>query len=111
MAAPLPLLVVTTVGTRDEAKALARGIVDLRLAACVQIEPIHSIYRWRDQVYEDDEFRLWFKTMAAQYEPLEEAIRARHPYDLPAIHAITTAAADPVYAAWVAENAGGQALF
>ncbi|MBK6614813.1 divalent-cation tolerance protein CutA [Ottowia sp.] len=104
---PRPLLVVTTIGSREEALALARAIVDLRLAACAQIEPIDSIYRWREQVYEDAEFRLLFKTIAAHYPALEAAIRARHLYDLPAIHAIATEAADPVYAAWVAENSGG----
>ena len=107
MAPPLPWLVVTTVGSREEAQALARAIVHLQLAACVQIEPIESIYRWRGEVFEDGEFRLLFKTIPSQYAQLEAAIRARHPYELPAIHAIATVAADPVYAAWVAENSGG----
>lgn len=107
MAAPLPWLVVTTVGSREEAQALARALVDLQLAACAQVEPIESIYRWRGQVYEDDEHRVLFKTLASLYSQVEAAIRARHSYDLPAIHAIATVAADPVYAAWVAENAGG----
>lgn len=109
MAAPLPWLVVTTVGSRDEAQALAQALVELQLAACVQIEPIQSIYRWRGQIYEDDEYRLLCKTLASLYPKVEAAIRERHPYDLPAIHAIETVAADPVYAAWVAENAGGPA--
>ncbi len=107
MPAPLPLLVVTTVGTREEAQALARVIVGMHLAACVQIEPIESVYRWRGQVYEDAELRLLFKTVGSQYAQIEAAIRAHHPYELPAIHAVATQAADPVYAAWVAENSGG----
>ena len=107
MPPPLPLLVVTTVGTREEAQAMARAIVHLQLAACAQIEPIESIYRWRGEVFEDGEFRVLFKTVASQYAQIEAVIRARHPYELPAIHAIATQAADPVYAAWVAENSGG----
>lgn len=107
MAAPLPWLVVTTIGSREEALELGRILVDLELAACVQIEPIESVYRWRGEVYEDGEFRLLCKTMASLYPQVEAAIREHHPYDLPAIHAIETVAADPVYAAWVAENAGG----
>ena len=50
---------------------------------------------------------MLFKTLSSQYAQVEAAIRARHPYELPAIHAIATVAADPVYAAWVAENSGG----
>lgn len=107
MAAPLPWLVITTVGSREEAQELARVLMDLELAACVQIEPIESTYRWRGEVYEDEEYRLLCKTMASLYPQVEAAIREHHPYDLPAIHAIETVAADPVYAAWVAENAGG----
>ena len=107
MPAPLPWLVVTTVGSREEAQALARAIVHLQLATCAQIEPIDSIYRWRGEVFEDSEFRVLFKTQPSQWTQIEAAIRARHPYELPAIHAIATVAADPVYAAWVAENSGG----
>lgn len=110
MAAPLPWLVVTTVGSREEAQEMAQALVELQLAACVQIEPIHSIYRWRGEIYADDEYRLLCKTLPGLYAQVEAAIRARHSYDLPAIHAIATVAADPVYAAWVAENAGGPAL-
>ena len=109
MAAPLPWLVVTTVGSREQAQALARTLVHLRLAACVQIEAIDSIYRWQGKVLEDGELRLLCKTQPAQYTQLAAAIRQHHPYQLPAIHAIATVAADPAYAAWVADNAGGPA--
>lgn len=100
-AAPLPLLVVTTVATRDDAFALARDLVEQRLAACAQIEPIESIYRWNGTVQHDSEVRVLFKTAATRYAEVEAAIRRRHPYALPAIHAIATSAADAAYAAWV----------
>jgi periplasmic divalent cation tolerance protein len=102
-----PLLVVTTVATRADARALARAIVDLRLAACAQIEPIDSIYRWRGAVHEEPEFRVLFKTRATSYDAIEAAIRERHPYELPAIHAIATTRAHAPYAAWVEETADG----
>ncbi|MCA0309471.1 MAG: divalent-cation tolerance protein CutA [Proteobacteria bacterium] len=108
VAAPLPWLVVTTVGSREQAQQLARAIVHLRLAACAQIEAIESIYRWRGEVLEDSEFRVLFKTQPARYAQIEAAIRQHHPYELPAIHALATSAADPVYAAWVAESSTGQ---
>lgn len=104
----LPLLVVTTVATRDEARVLARAIVDLRLAACAQIEPIDSIYRWRGEVHEEPEVRVLFKTRATAYDAIEAAIRERHPYELPAIHAIVTTRAHAPYAAWVEESADGR---
>lgn len=104
---PPPWLVVTTVGTREQAEALGRAMVDLRLAACAQIEPITSIYRWQGKVHQEGEYRLLLKTSAAHYAQAEAALRARHPYELPAIHAMATDAAEPAYAAWVADNSCG----
>jgi periplasmic divalent cation tolerance protein len=101
-----PLLVVTTVGSRDDALVLARALVELRLAACAQIGEIDSVYRWQGAVHEEPEFRILFKTRADRYAQVEAAIRERHPYDLPAIHAIATRHAEAAYAAWVADNAG-----
>jgi periplasmic divalent cation tolerance protein len=96
-----PLLVITTVATREQALALARDLVERRLAACAQITAIHSIYRWQGAVEEGGEFRLLLKTQAHGYAALEAAIRAQHPYTLPAIHAIATEQAYAPYAEWV----------
>lgn len=100
----LPWLVVTTVGSADDARRLARAMVDRRLAACAQIGAIDSIYRWQGAVQEDAEFRLLFKTAADRVQPLLGALRELHPYELPALHAWPVAAADPAYAGWVVES-------
>jgi periplasmic divalent cation tolerance protein len=89
--------------------ALAHALVEARLAACAQIEAIDSVYRWQGAVHAEPEFRLLFKTVRERYAEVEAAIRARHPYALPAIHALPAAAAEPAYAAWVRDNASGSA--
>lgn len=99
-----PWLVATTVAHREQALALARAMVELRLAACVQLSAIDSIYRWQGAVQHDDEVRLLFKTTGDRVDALMAALRERHPYELPALHAWPTAAADPTYAAWVHES-------
>jgi periplasmic divalent cation tolerance protein len=104
-----PLLVVTTVATREQARALARAIVELRLAACAQISAIGSFYRWQGTLHEEPEFRVLFKTRASAYAAVEAAIRERHPYELPAIHAIVASEALPAYAEWVDENSAPEA--
>jgi len=96
-----PWLVVTTVGTAEQARTLARAMVERRLAACAQITAIESCYRWQGQVHQESEFRLLFKTRAELYADLEAAIRAAHPYELPAIHAVPTERAYAPYAEWV----------
>lgn len=107
-ATPTPWLVATTVATLEQARALAREMVEQRLAACAQISRIESYYRWGDGVEHDDEWRVLFKTRADGYAALQAAIRAVHPYDLPAIHAWATAQAWGPYAEWVQASTQAQ---
>jgi len=103
------LLVVTTVGSRDEADRIARALVEQRLAACAQISAIDSYYVWEDEVRHDAEFRVLFKVAASAYDEAEQAIRALHSYELPAIHAIPVERAHAPYADWVIANSTPQA--
>jgi periplasmic divalent cation tolerance protein len=103
----LPLLVVTTLATREQALALGREMVERRLAACAQVGAIDSVYRWHGAVEQDAEFRLLLKTRPTLYPRLEAALRERHPYELPAIHAIATVQADVAYAEWVRDSCDG----
>lgn len=95
------LAVTTTVGSEDDARAMARALVEQRLAACAQIERIESVYRWEGAVQQDVEWRLVFKTQRTLYPHVEQTIRALHRYTLPAIHAVAVEAASADYAAWV----------
>ena len=102
-----PIAVFTTVASIDEARTMARSLVERRLAACVQISEIESWYRWKQAVQQDKEFRLLVKTTDAHYAAVEQAIRELHSYELPAIHSV---AFDNVYAPygdWIDENASG----
>jgi len=98
------LLVVTTVGKRDEASRMARTLVERGLAACAQISAIDSYYAWQGAVEHDDEFRILFKVAAPAYGAAEQAIRELHSYELPAIHAIPIERAWEPYRAWVVAN-------
>jgi periplasmic divalent cation tolerance protein len=100
--------VCTTVATLDEARAMAHRLVQRRLAACVQLSPIESIYRWDDAVQQEPEVRLLCKTTAAGAPALHAAIRALHPYAVPAIFAVDINDAHPPFAQWVAEQTGGE---
>ena len=97
------LVVYTTVTNTEDAQMLARGAVERRLAACVQIEAIQSVYRWKGEVQSEPEQRILFKTTKALYQQLESMIAELHPYELPAIFATSVVAASTAYAAWVRE--------
>ena len=101
-----PIAVVTTVGSRAEAQAIAHALVERRLAACAQISDIHSIYRWQGEVQSADECRVLIKTTRERYAQVEQAIRALHSYDLPAIHACAFDAIHAPYAEWIVQSCG-----
>lgn len=96
--------VLTTIGSLDEARALARTIVERKLAACAQVSAIESVYEWQGTIESDKEYRVLFKTTADCYEPLEAAILELHSYDLPAITGFEMSHVFEPYAEWVAEN-------
>ena len=98
------IAVVTTAGSREEAQRLARTLVERKLAACAQISKIESIYRWKDAVQQEPEFRVLFKTTAERYPAVERTIRDLHSYELPAIHAFAFERVFPAYATWIEEN-------
>lgn len=95
------MLVITTVATRDDALALARDMVQRRLAACVQLQAIDSVYRWQDRLHEDCEFRVLFKTTAERCDALHAAVLAQHPYELPALLAVPAERVHPAFDDWV----------
>lgn len=102
------LAVYTTVATAEAARDMARALVERKLAACAQISQIESVYAWNGAVQDEVEYRIMFKTTAAQYPAVEAAIRALHTYELPAIHAVAVAYAYAPYAAWVAQGASAE---
>ena len=96
------LLVMTSLPDMEAAKALARGLIDANLAACVQLQSgVQSIYRWEGRACEEQEVVLVAKTTAAQWPAISAFIKQNHPYDVPEIIAqpITHSHAD--YARWV----------
>ena len=78
------LMVTTTVGSREDARKLARAIVQARLAACVQVEDgLTSFYRWQGKECEDAEVRLTIKTLPGCEAALQALFAQQHPYQVP----------------------------
>ena len=103
-----PIAILTTTGTLDEARTIARTLIERQLAACAQISEIESFYRWQGAVQNDKEFRIVVKTMDAQYAAVERTIRELHSYELPAIFSLTVDGTYVPYADWIAQNSAGE---
>jgi periplasmic divalent cation tolerance protein len=102
------IVVFMTAPKADEARRIAKELVERQLAACVQILPeIESVYRWNGEVQRDTEILILAKTTAAQFDDLERAVREMHSYDTPEIVAVPMAHVSEPYRAWLADNVGG----
>ena len=94
-------VVMTTVATEKQAGELAHSLVNSGLAACVQIQSIRSVYRWKGETCSEPEFLLLIKTAADQYAAIEQHIKAHHPYETPEIVQIAIAAGSAEYLGWI----------
>ena len=95
-------LVFCTCPDMPTAQALARHLVEQRLAACVNLlPPMQSVYRWQGQVEQAEEVQLLVKTCADRLDALTAAITHLHPYEVPEILALTPSAGLPAYLDWI----------
>jgi periplasmic divalent cation tolerance protein len=99
------VLVLTTLGADTDATAIARALVDERLAACVNVLPVMvSVYRWKGAVEHDREQQLVIKTTADRVAALESRLRQLHPYELPEFLVVPASGGSTAYLGWVAES-------
>lgn len=99
------VVVLTTVGADYDARALARELVELRLAACVNIiDRVTSVYRWEGSVTEDGEQLLVIKTAEDRTAPLREELMRRHPYAVPEFVVLRIDETSDSYGAWLLES-------
>jgi len=97
------LVVLVTAPSLDKAAAIARALVEERLAACGNVLPgLRSIYRWEGNVQDDAEALLVLKTTRARFPALRDRILQLHPYQVPEVLALPVEAGSEPYLAWVA---------
>jgi periplasmic divalent cation tolerance protein len=100
-------IILTTTGSPEEARKIARSLVERRLAACVNIvSGIKSVYRWQGHVDDAEEWLLIIKTTAAAIEPVRSALRELHSYELPECICLNIEGGDSAYLAWIAQSVG-----
>ena len=79
-------VIYITAGSKEEAENLSRGLVEEKLAFCVNTVPgIQSTYHWEGKIHVDNEILLIVKTRQDRYEALEQWVKSNHSYDVPEI--------------------------
>ena len=97
-------LVLTTLPDEASARELAQALVQARLAACVQVREVYSVYRWQGAVEAGAEWQLSIKAARAGWPALRDFVRTRHPYELPELLCLDVADGDAGYLDWVRSN-------
>ena len=96
------LIALCSTPDSTNAKKLASGLVEAKLAACVQIlPPMLSIYQWDEKICQETEHLLVIKTLEKKWQVLEEYILEKHPYAEPELIGIPAVAVTKGYENWL----------
>jgi periplasmic divalent cation tolerance protein len=98
-------IVLTTLPASADAAAMARALVDGRLAACVNLlPPMESIYRWQGRVEHETERQLVIKTSRDRIDALRGRLHTLHPYDVPEFVVLPIVDGSGAYLRWIGES-------
>jgi periplasmic divalent cation tolerance protein len=99
------VIVLTTLPTDADGAAFARGLVEERLAACVNLlAPMESIYSWDGDIETESERQVVIKTSRERVVALWERVRELHPYDVPEFLVLPIVDGNDAYLRWVGES-------
>ncbi|MDD3042146.1 MAG: divalent cation tolerance protein CutA [Methanosarcinaceae archaeon] len=103
----MPGIVYITAKEMKNASTIAKALVSKGLAACVNMFPVSSVYRWEGENVEESEIAMFVKTRSESFAEICEVVKALHTYDLPAIE-FWEIDGDRDYLQWVLENSAGK---
>ena len=96
------MVVLSAVGSEQDAERIAEVLVERRLAACVNVLPgVKSFYRWEGKTVRDDEWLMVMKTTARGFDGLKEALLELHPYEVPEVVALSIDRGHGPYLDWI----------
>lgn len=95
-------VVLVTVPDKKTAAKLGRGLVEGRLAACVNVVgDVSSIYRWQGKIAEASELLLVIKTKSALVPEIVEFVRKNHPHSVPEVISLPIQQGHRPYLDWI----------
>ncbi len=96
------IVVYSTCDSEEQAGAIARSLLEQRLAACVTILPgARSIYRWKGEIEDNPEWMLVIKSRRDLMDQLRAAIGKIHSYEVPELLAVPVVDGSEEYLAWL----------
>jgi periplasmic divalent cation tolerance protein len=100
-------IVYITAGNLENASEIARELISRKLAACVNLFPVSSIYRWKDKIEEDNEVAMFIKTDSSRFQEIIKLVKSLHTYEMPAIE-FWGIDGEQEYLDWIHLNSSGE---
>ncbi|VVB97696.1 Divalent-cation tolerance protein CutA [uncultured archaeon] len=97
-------IVYITAGDMDEARKIGRKLVEERLAACANIFPITSIFRWKGKIEEGGEFGIIAKTKTGKVKEIEKKVKEIHSYEVPCVVSFRMDEGSSDYLKWIEDS-------
>lgn len=97
-------IIYITAGDMAEARKIGRQLVEERLAACVNIFPITSIFRWKGNIDEANEFGIIVKTRSEKVKDIEKRVKEIHSYEVPCVLSFSIDRGSAEYLKWINES-------
>ncbi|MDI6603460.1 MAG: divalent-cation tolerance protein CutA [Patescibacteria group bacterium] len=95
------IFIYSTFPSKREAKEIGEKLVEKKLAACVNIFPIESLYIWQEKIVKDKEFAAIIKTKKENFKEVEKFVLKNHSYDTPCILEIPIGRVTKKYLKWL----------
>ena len=99
-----PVVIVSTFPSKQSVTSIANKLVKKKLAACVNITKISSVYTWKGKVENQNEYLAFFKTTKKNQSTLKKELKKLHPYDVPEIAEINVEAINQPYMKWLVDS-------
>ena len=97
-------LIYITTKDEEEARVIGRTLVGEKLAACVNIYPIQSIYRWQGEISQEREAAMFVKTKAELVQELTSRVKELHSYEVPCIVCLPIERGYPDFLDWISQS-------
>ena len=99
-----PVIIVSTFPSKQSVTGIANKLVKKKLAACVNMTKISSVYTWKGKVENQNEYLAFFKTTKKNQSTLKKELKKLHPYDVPEIAEINVESINQPYMKWLIDS-------